>query len=217
MSSEGIASRSIESKPDDTAQTVSQTLIQQALADGITLRQQCMDELNAPLSNAANVMIHCLTHGGKILACGNGGSAADAQHFAAELVNRFEMDRPGLAAVALTHDASVITSIANDFSFAQVFSRQVEALGRPGDVLLAISTSGNSANVVAAAAAAHTTGMQTIALTGGNDGGALGQSEHVQNHVNINHPSTPRIQEMHITCLHILCTLIDKEMFGGTS
>jgi len=217
VSFEGVVSRSIASKPDDATETVAQTLIQQAFADGITLRQQCMAELSAPLLNAAAVMIECLTHGGKILACGNGGSAADAQHFAAELVNRFEMNRPGLAAVALTHDASVITSIANDFSFAQVFSRQVEALGRPGDVLLAISTSGNSANVVAAATAAHATGMQTIALTGGNDdGGALGQSEHVQNHVYIDHPSTPRIQEMHITCLHILCTLIDKKMFGGT-
>ena len=212
MSSEGI-----DSNPDDATQTALHALIQQAFADGIALRQQCMAELSEPLLNAASVMIHCLTHGGKILACGNGGSAADAQHFAAELVNRFEMNRPGLAAVALTHDASVITSIANDFSFSQVFSRQVEALGRPGDVLLAISTSGNSENVVAAATAAHATGMQTIALTGGNHGGALGQSEYVQNRININHPSTPRIQEMHITCLHILCTLIDKEMFGGTS
>ncbi|MBL4775272.1 MAG: SIS domain-containing protein, partial [Mariprofundus sp.] len=143
------------------------------------------------------------------------GSAADAQHFAAELVNRFEMNRPGLAAVALTHDASVITSIANDFSFAQVFSRQVEALGRPGDVLLAISTSGNSENVVAAAAAAYAIDMQTIVLSG-VDGGALGRSAGAQ-HINIAHPSTARIQEMHITCLHILCTLVDKKMFGGAA
>jgi len=191
-------------------------LIQQAFADGIALRQQCMTELNEPLLNAAAVMIHCLEHGGKILACGNGGSAADAQHFAAELVNRFEVNRPGLAAVALTHDASVITSIANDFSFAQVFSRQVEALGRPGDVLLAISTSGNSDNVVAAARAAHTIDMRTIALSGA-DGGALGQSKYITQHINIAHPSTARIQEMHITCLHILCTLIDKKMFGGAA
>ncbi|MDQ6997247.1 MAG: SIS domain-containing protein [Mariprofundus sp.] len=217
MSAEEIASKSIASKADDDTQTVSHALIQQAFADGIVLRQQCMTELTEPLLAAAAVMIECLTHGGKILACGNGGSAADAQHFAAELVNRFEMNRPGLAAVALTHDASVITSIANDFSFAQVFSRQVEALGRPGDVLLAISTSGNSENVVAAATAAHATGMQTIALTGGHDGGDLGQSKYVQHHLNINHPSTPRIQEMHITCLHILCTIIDSDMFGGRS
>ncbi len=191
-------------------------LIQQAFADGIALRQQCMNDLPEVLLKAAAIMIDCLENGGKILACGNGGSAADAQHFAAELVNRFEINRPGLAAVALTHDASVITSIANDFSFAQVFSRQVEALGRPGDVLLAISTSGNSENVVAAVAAARSVGMQSIAFSGG-DGGALGRSEYVDQQVNIEHQSTARIQEMHITCLHILCTLIDKKLFGGTS
>lgn len=198
------------------SQCDAEQFIQQALSDGIALRQQCMQTLNTPLIEAAEVMIHCLKNGGKILACGNGGSAADAQHFAAELVNRFEMNRPGLAAVALTHDASVITSIANDFSFAQVFSRQVEALGRPGDVLLAISTSGNSENVVAAAVAAHATGMKTIALSGGN-GGALGHNAYVHQHLCINHPSTARIQEMHITCLHILCALIDQNMFGGQS
>jgi len=211
-----IESTETESTKSEPIQPALQTLIEQAFNDGIVLRQQCQQELSQPLLKAAAIMIHCLKHGGKILACGNGGSAADAQHFAAELVNRFEINRPGLAAVALTHDASVITSIANDFSFAQVFSRQVEALGRPGEVLLAISTSGNSENVVAAAAAAQTSGMQTIALTGGA-GGALGQSEDVHQHLNIAHPSTARIQEMHITCLHILCTLIDKEMFGGTT
>jgi len=211
-----VSSEAVVPKQTDSTQTDSQALIQQAFIDGIALRQQCMTELTEPLLDAATVMIQCLQDGGKILACGNGGSAADAQHFAAELVNRFEINRPGLAAVALTHDASVITSIANDFSFAQVFSRQVEALGRPGDLLLAISTSGNSENVVLAAAAASAGDMQTIALTGGHDGGALGQSCHVNKHLNINHPSTARIQEMHITCLHILCTLIDKKMFGGT-
>jgi len=192
----------------------SHSIIQQAFSDGIALRQQCMQSFNEPLLQAAKVMIDCLEHGGKILACGNGGSAADAQHFAAELVNRFAINRPGLAAVALTHDASVITSIANDFSFAQVFSRQVEALGRNGDVLLAISTSGNSENVVAAAVAADAKGMKIIALSGG-EGGALGKSKHVHQHLRIAHPSTPRIQEMHITCLHILCALIDHHMFGG--
>jgi len=196
---------------------IQQALIQKAFADGLALRQQCMNDLPDALLNAANIMIECLQQGGKILACGNGGSAADAQHFAAELVNRFEINRPGLAAVALTHDASVITSIANDFSFAQVFSRQVEALGRPGDVLLAISTSGNSDNVVAAATAAQASDMKTIALTGGVDGGALGQSKHVHQHLHIAHASTARVQEMHITCLHILCSLVDKKMFGGTS
>ena len=119
-------------------------LINQAMTDGIELRRQCIETISEPLLKAAHAIVDCLQSGGKVLACGNGGSAADAQHFAAELVNRFEINRRGLAAVALTHDASVITSIANDFSFDQIFSRQVEALGRPGDLLLAISTSGTS-------------------------------------------------------------------------
>jgi len=190
-------------------------MIKQAFIAGIELRQLCMAQLSDPLMKAADAIVNCLKNGGKVLACGNGGSAADAQHFAAELVNRFEINRPGMAAVALTHDASVITSIANDFSFAQVFSRQVEALGRPGDLLLVISTSGNSENIVAAVDAAASAGMQIIALTG-KDGGALGHKSHIPLHLNIPHPSTPRIQEMHITCLHILCALVDHTMFGGT-
>ncbi|HXH65325.1 MAG TPA: SIS domain-containing protein [Mariprofundaceae bacterium] len=188
--------------------------IVQALDEGIRLRQQCRDTLPDPLMQAARHMSEALKRGGKILACGNGGSAADAQHFAGELVNRFERDRPGLAAVALTHDASVITSIANDYAFDDVFSRQVQALGRPGDVLLAISTSGNSRNVVAAAEAAVALGMEVIALTG-RDGGELGRMAKSGVHLNIPHASTPRIQEMHITCLHLICTLIDDTLFGG--
>jgi len=195
---------------------ISHSIISRAMQDGIELRKQCMDTLAGPLLQASELMVACLQNGGKVLACGNGGSAADAQHFAAELVNRFEMNRRGLAAVAMTHDASVITSIANDFSFDRIFSRQVEALGRPGDILLAISTSGDSENVVAAARAAADIGMQTIALTG-KDGGRLGKVKSVQVQLNINHPSTPRIQEMHITCLHILCSLVDETMFGGAS
>jgi len=183
-------------------------VIRQAFAEGVRLRQQCAEVLPEPLLKAATLMLACLKQRGKILACGNGGSAADAQHFAGELVNRFETDRPGLASVALTHDASVITSIANDLSFDQVFARQVEALGNQGDVLLAISTSGNSANVIAAAEAAGKQNMPVIALTG-KDGGSLGRQPYVSAHLNIPHHSTPRIQEMHITCLHILCSLID--------
>jgi phosphoheptose isomerase len=186
----------------------------QALDEGIRLRQQCRETLPEPLMQAAQHMTESLKHGGKILACGNGGSAADAQHFAGELVNRFERDRPGLAAVALTHDASVITSIANDYAFDDIFSRQVQALGRPGDVLLAISTSGNSRNVVKAAETATALGMGIVALTG-RDGGELGRMEKIGVHLNIDHPSTPRIQEMHITCLHLICTLIDDTLFGG--
>ncbi|MDX8406408.1 MAG: SIS domain-containing protein [Mariprofundus sp.] len=201
---------------DITSDKNGRAMISKAMTDGIELRQQCLHLLTEPLLEAAALMVICLQNGGKVLACGNGGSAADAQHFAAELVNRFEMNRRGLAAIAMTHDASVITSIANDFSFDQIFSRQVEALGRPGDILLAISTSGDSANVVAAARAAAEIGMQTIAITG-KDGGQLGRVETVQVQLNIDHPSTARIQEMHITCLHILCSLVDESMFGGTS
>ena len=211
MSSDRLSAGRLRENPLDA-----QAMIEQAMTEGIALRQSCVALLSEPLQQAAAAMIHCLQNGGKILACGNGGSAADAQHFAAELVNRFEINRPGMAAVALTHDASVITSIANDFSFAQVFSRQVEALGRPGDMLLAISTSGDSENVDAAVDAAAGIGMQSIALTG-KDGGALGKNANVTIQLNIAHPSTARIQEMHITCLHILCALVDQHLFGGQS
>ncbi|MES0371503.1 MAG: D-sedoheptulose 7-phosphate isomerase [Mariprofundaceae bacterium] len=188
-------------------------IIREAMEAGIALRQACAGSLNEPLLKAAEKMVSCLESGGKILVCGNGGSAADAQHFAGELVNRFEMNRPGLAAIAMTHDASVITSIANDFSFDDIFSRQVEALGRQGDVLLAITTSGNSANVIKAVDAARSMHMETVVLTGG-DGGKLAESANLSVHLNIAHESTPRVQEMHITCLHILCSLIDETMFG---
>ncbi len=193
-----------------------QNMIHQAMQEGIDLRKQCMHDLPGVLTEAAAMIVQCLQNKGKVLACGNGGSAADAQHFAAELVNRFEINRPGMAAVALTHDASVITSIANDFSFAQVFSRQIEALGREGDILLAISTSGSSENICAAVDMAAKTGMRTIALTG-KDGGELGKRPSVDTCINIPHASTARIQEMHITCLHLLCSLVDETMFGGQS
>ncbi len=188
-------------------------MIQQAFEDGIQLRRQCMTLLPASLHAAAMLMVECLQGGGKVLACGNGGSAADAQHFAAELVNRFERNRPGLAAISLCNDASVITSIANDDAFHQVFARQIQALGRAGDILLAISTSGNSSNILAAVDAAYETGMKTIALTGG-DGGALGRLDAVNMQINIPSVSTPRVQEMHITCLHLLCGIMDDVMFG---
>ncbi len=182
-------------------------IIRAALEDGVELRRRCLALLESPLLEAGQLLRECLRAGRKALICGNGGSAADAQHFAAELVNRFEIERPGLPAVALTHDASVITSIANDYSFDRVFARQVEALGAEGDVLIAISTSGDSPNVLAAHEAAQAIGMQTIALTG-RDGGRLGRAG-VAAHLNIPHDSTARVQEMHITCLHILCSLID--------
>ncbi|MDQ6990948.1 MAG: D-sedoheptulose 7-phosphate isomerase [Mariprofundaceae bacterium] len=186
-------------------------LIVKQLQAGITLRQACLEHLQNPLMQAAEKMIHCLQSGGKILVCGNGGSASDAMHFVAELVNRFEINRPALAAIALVNDASVMTSIANDFEFNSVFSRQIEALGRKGDVLLGISTSGNSQNVIKAIQTAKKLDMETITLTG-HDGGEMAQISPTSIHIDSD--STARAQEMHITCLHILCSIIDKRMFG---
>jgi len=193
-----------------------QEIIEQAFEQGVELRRRCAVDMASPLQDAARLMIDCLRRNGKILVCGNGGSAADAQHFAGELVNRFEIDRPALASIALTSDASVITSIANDSAYEEVFSRQVEALGCKGDVLLAISTSGNSANVIRAVETALDKNMQVIALTG-KDGGKLASLKAVNTLLNIPHAATPRIQEMHITCLHILCSLIDHVLYGDAS
>ncbi|MDQ7057609.1 MAG: SIS domain-containing protein [Ghiorsea sp.] len=189
-------------------------LIHKALVAGVELRQKYIGVLDDDLLKAAEIMVESLRNGGKILVCGNGGSASDAQHFVAELVNRFEMNRPALAAIAMVNDASVITSISNDFSFDAIYARQTEALGRKGDILLGISTSGNSKNVLNAVEKAAEIGMQVVALTG-REGGKLGQHQGTTVHLNINHPSTARVQEMHITCLHILCTLIDETMFWG--
>jgi D-sedoheptulose 7-phosphate isomerase len=173
--------------------------------------------LSAPIARAAVLMVSSLRAGGKILACGNGGSAADAQHFAAELVNRFEIERPPLAAIALTTDSSALTAIANDFRYDAVFAKQLHALGRAGDVLLAISTSGNSASVLEAVAAASTLGVRVVALTGGR-GGKLGEriAQH-DVHINVPHARTARIQEVHLLALHCLCDAIDYQMFGAKS
>jgi len=188
-------------------------LIVEQMQAGIELRQKCQESLQEPLIQAAEQMIQCLQSGGKILACGNGGSASDAMHFVAELVNRFEVNRPALAAIALVNDASVMTSIANDFEFNRVFSRQTEALGRKDDVLLGISTSGNSQNVLQAMHTASNLGMHTIALTG-HDGGSMASFEGVSTSIHVDCGSTARVQEMHITCLHILCSIMDRRMFG---
>ena len=155
---------------------------------------------------AASAIVESLRRSGQVLTCGNGGSAADAQHMVAELVGRFSRDRRGLAAVALTADTSVLTSVANDYGFDRVFARQVEALGRPGDVLLGISTSGASQNIVLALEAASARGLRTIALTG-RDGGAVGRAAQI--HVNVPSESTPRTQEVHRTLLHAICDLVD--------
>ena len=166
------------------------------------------------IEHAAQIMVNCLIRENKILTCGNGGSAGDAQHFSSELLNRFERERPGLPAIALTTDSSTITSIANDYSYNEIFSKQIRALGNAGDVLLAISTSGNSANVVQAIQAAHERDMIVVALSG-QDGGDM-RAVLTDNDVEIRVPSksTARIQEVHLLVIHCLCDLIDHSLFG---
>jgi D-sedoheptulose 7-phosphate isomerase len=186
-------------------------------ADSAGLKQAAAKVLAAPVARAGRRLAEALRAGGKVLACGNGGSAADAQHFAAELVNRFEIERPPLAAVALTTDTSTLTSIANDYAYAQVFSKQLRALGRRGDVLLAISTSGNSANVLEAIGAAHELGLRVVALTGMGGGkiGAALEADDVL--LAVPHKSTARIQEVHLLMLHCLCDAIDLQLFGAAA
>lgn len=182
--------------------------------DSAQVKLQSKDVLAHPIAASAQAMVRCLQKDGKILCCGNGGSAADAQHFAAELINRFEMERPPLAAVALTTDSSVLTSIANDYDYNQIFSKQVLGLGRSGDVLLAISTSGNSTNVVAAISAAHERNMHVIALTG-RDGGKMGAMLKAGDiHICVPTQSTARIQEVHLLVLHCICDGIDHMLYG---
>ena len=183
--------------------------------DSAQIKLQSKKVLAQPIADAAQAMVTCLLNDGKILACGNGGSAADAQHFAAELVNRFEVERPGLPAIALTTDTSVITSIANDYDYNLIFSKQVRALGMAGDVLIAISTSGNSANVMEAIRAAHDRGMVVIALTG-RDGGTMGTMLTSNDfHLCVPTERTARIQEVHLLVLHCLCDVIDHLLLGG--
>ena len=186
-------------------------------ADSAKLKSEAATLLGEPIARAGMMLAQSLKAGGKALACGNGGSAADAQHFAAELVNRFEAERPPLAAVALTTDSSNLTSIANDYAWEQVFAKQLRAIGRRGDVLLAISTSGNSGNVIEAMQAAHEMGVRVVALTGNGGGkmGALMAAEDV--HICVPHKITARIQEVHLLVLHCLCDAIDFELFGAKS
>jgi D-sedoheptulose 7-phosphate isomerase len=179
--------------------------------DSIATKQAAI-ALAPTIAEAGALMTRCLLEDGKILSCGNGGSAADAQHFSSELLNRFELERPGLPAMALTTDSSTITSIANDYAFVEVFAKQVRALGQSTDVLLAISTSGNSENVVRAIHAAHERGVKVVALTG-RDGGAIA-SALAGNDIEIRVPAdrTCRIQEVHLLIIHCLCDLIDAEL-----
>jgi len=182
--------------------------------EGIELRRRMAETLPAQIAAAGEALASALKSGRKALACGNGGSAADSQHFAAELVGRFERERPGLPGIALTVDSSALTAIANDYDFDRVFSKQVEALGNPGDVLLAISTSGNSKNVIEAMKAAQARGLVVIALTG-RDGGAMGRMVRATDfHLNVAHPRTMRVQEVHLLAIHCLCEVVYNVLFG---
>jgi len=188
--------------------------IRRQFTDSAQLKQKAHEVLAEPIAHAIEIMVKALLSNGKILACGNGGSAADAQHFSAELLNRFERERPGLAAISLTTDTSTLTSIANDYEYEQVFSKQVSALGQPGDVLFAISTSGNSKNVTRAIAAAHEREMRVVALTG-RGGGEIGKLLAADDvHICVPHSQTARIQEVHLLTLHCLCDGIDCMLLG---
>tara|TARA_B100001063_G_C16771884_1_gene562197 strand:- start:1314 stop:1907 length:594 start_codon:yes stop_codon:yes gene_type:complete len=191
-----------------------QERINQHFQASIETKQQAAEVLAPAIEQASDSMVGALLSGGKILTCGNGGSAGDAQHFSSELLNRFERERPSLPAIALTTDSSTVTSIANDYSYNEVFSKQIRALGNTGDVLLAISTSGNSANVVQAIQAAHDREMRVVALTG-RDGGDMA-SLLLPEDIEIRVPSmtTARIQEVHLVVIHCLCDLIDWQLFG---
>ena len=182
-------------------------LVIATLADTIALHERVKQSDLQPVLAAAAAIVEALGRVGKLLLFGNGGSAADAQHVAAELVGRFQATRAALSAIALTTDTSVLTSVANDEAFASVFARQIEALGREGDVALGISTSGRSPNVVSALDAARTRGLRTIALTG-RDGGAIGRAAEI--HINVPSDSTARVQEVHRTLLHVICDLVGR-------
>jgi D-sedoheptulose 7-phosphate isomerase len=188
--------------------------IQQQFFDSADLKYAAAEVLSKPIADAVNTLVGCITAGGKVLACGNGGSAADAQHFAAEFVGRFERERPGLAAIALTTDTSILTAVGNDYAFDAIFSKQVQALGSPGDVLLGFSTSGNSANVIAAIEAARAKDMTIIALTGRKGGRIREILTETDVHICVPHDRTARIQEVHLLVLHCLCDAVDLQLLG---
>ena len=182
--------------------------------DSIDTKQRVVAALTPHIATASHAMVNCFNNGGKILSCGNGGSAGDSQHFAAELVGRFERERAELAAIALTTDSSILTAVGNDYSFDEIFSKQVRALGKRGDILFAISTSGNSKNVVAAIDAAHLKGMNIVAMTGRNGGKITSLMQTGDVLLNVDSQVTTRIQEVHLLMLHCLCDAIDNLMFG---
>ena len=183
-------------------------------ADSAQLKLDAVDALAPAVARAAELLAACLLSDGKILACGNGGSAADAQHFAAEMIGRFERERPELPAISLVTDTSILSAVANDYSFDQVFAKQVRGLGTKGDALIALSTSGNSANVIAAIAAAHEREMSVVAFTGKGGGriGAMLQPGDV--HLCVPHERTARIQEVHLLMIHCVCDAVDATLLG---
>ena len=186
----------------------------QHFEDSAQTKLDAIEILSAPIAEAAELMVSCLLGNGKILACGNGGSAADAQHFAAELVGRFETERQGLAAIALTNDSSIMTALANDYGFKAIFDKQVRVLGQPGDVLLAISTSGNSANVIEAIHAAHDNELRVVAMTGKGGGEIAELLRETDVHICVPSDRTARIQEVHLLTIHCLCDGIDCLLLG---
>lgn len=194
--------------------TMLEQRIQQQFFDSADLKYQSAEVLTRPVAEAVHAIVGCITAGGKVLACGNGGSASDAQHFAAEFVGRFERERPGLAALALTTDSAVLSAVSNDYGYAQVFAKQVQALGQPGDVLLALTTSGNSANVLAAVDAARQKDMTVVALTGRGGGKLREKLIETDVHVCVPHDRTARIQEVHGLVIHCLCDAVDLQLLG---
>lgn len=189
--------------------------ITQHFLDSISVKERSAEELPLSIQQAGTVMVDSLLNGQKILCCGNGGSAGDAQHFSAELLNRFERERPGMPAIALTTDSSTITAIANDYDYDEIFAKQVLALGQQGDVLLAISTSGNSGNVVQAIRAARERDMIVVALTGREGGRVAANLGAGDVEVRVPSERTARIQEVHLVVIHCLCDFIDTAIFGG--
>jgi D-sedoheptulose 7-phosphate isomerase len=190
------------------------TRIRAHFADSAQLKLAAADALAPAVAHAAELLSECLLGDRKILACGNGGSAADAQHFAAEMVGRFERERPELPAISLATDTSILTAIANDYSYEQVYAKQVRALGAAGDVLLAISTSGNSPNVIAAIEAAHDREMRVVALTGKGGGRIRALLLPGDVELSVPHDRTARIQEVHLLMIHCLCDAIDNRLLG---
>ena len=188
--------------------------IEKNFIDSADLKYQAALALSKPIALATQAILVSVTSGGKVLACGNGGSAADAQHFAAEFIGRYERERPELGAIALTTDSSIITAIANDYNFDVIFSKQVRALGVAGDVLLAISTSGNSANIIAAIEAAHARDMTVVALTGKGGGKIGAMLRETDIHICVPHDRTARIQEVHLLTLHCICDGVDTQLRG---